>query len=79
MSSTIEAFPVTVNLYCKDSSDLLAQVENVDGSSATVCLMTSVTPESWEEISAAIKSALEMMYPKSNAGYMHDKCRINAD
>lgn len=67
-SQSIDVFPINVNLYCKDSSELMAKIENVDGYSATVCLMTSVTPESWDEISAAIKSALEMMYPKSNAG-----------
>ena len=62
---TIEVLPVTVNLYCKDSSELIACVENVDGCAATLTIMTAVNPDSWPEIAQAIGQALEKMYPNT--------------
>ena len=60
----IEVLPVAVNLYCKDSSELIACVENVDGHAATLTIMTAVNQDSWGEMAQAIMQALEKMYPK---------------
>lgn len=64
-NETIEVLPVNVNLYCKDSSELIACVENVDGCAATLTIMTAVNPDSWPEIAQAIGQALEKMYPNT--------------
>lgn len=64
MFHTIEVLPVMVNIYCKDASELLASIENVDGQSATLSIMTAVNPDSWPEMASAIMQALEKMYPK---------------
>lgn len=61
---SIEVLPVAVNLYCKDSSELIACVENADGCAATLTIMTAVNPDSWGEMAQAIMQALEKMYPK---------------
>lgn len=63
-NENIEVLPVAVNIYCKDSSELLACIENVDGHAATLSIMTAVNPDSWGEIAQAIGQALEKMYPK---------------
>lgn len=64
-AESIEVLPVMVNLYCKDSSELLACIENADGQSATLSIMTAVNPDSWPEMACAIGRALEKMYPNT--------------
>ncbi len=62
---TIDIYPAKIEAYDHDTKDLLFTVEAFDEGAAKIEIMTVVSPDTLDEILAAISKAVGMLALKS--------------